>query len=349
MQPQTYHPIFETTRGEMVESRHFGALAVVTPDGRLNASLGDADAVTFTRSCAKPFQALPFVAAGGPAHFGLEPEELALICASHSGTAAHVETAERIQSKTGVKLADLQCGLHAPYDEAARRSLREQGLEPTQNHHDCSGKHTAMLAYCRMQGWPLESYLDPDHPLQQAILSALSTLTRVPANQIPLGTDGCSAPNFALPLYNLALAYARLADPQGKPPEFDDALRAISAAMSGHPEMLSGPGRFDTVLMQSYPGLLVAKGGAEGVQAVALLPGALHAGSPAMGLALKISDGDAKNRARPAVMLEALRQLGLPAADEPDPLAAFGPNLAVKNWRGLTVGEARPTFSLQFA
>ena len=347
MPPRTCQPLFETTRGETIESRHYGALAVVTPDGRLHASIGDPDLIAFTRSTAKPFQTIPFVAAGGPAHYQLEPDELALICASHSGTVAHIDVVERLQAKTGVAPDQLQCGLHPPYDKAARAELRTQGLEPSSNHHDCSGKHTGMLAFSRMQGWPLDSYLEADHPLQVAILAALSTLTRLPEDSIPLGVDGCSAPNFALPLYNLALAYARLADPQGKPPEFDPPLREIVAAMIAHPEMVSGPGRFDTALMQAYPGRVIAKGGAEGMLAAALLPGATGADSPALGLALKISDGDPNNRARPAVMLEVLRQLGLPPADDPESLAAFGPSIAIKNWRDITIGEGRPSFTLQ--
>ncbi|MEK6256345.1 MAG: asparaginase, partial [Chloroflexota bacterium] len=208
MTSSAYLPVFETTRGDTIESIHYGAIAVVNSDGELVASFGDPQTTTFTRSSAKPFQSLPFIEALGHEHFALSQEEIALICASHSGTDAHVAIAESIQGKVGIDKTQLLCGTHQPYDKAARKALLERGESPSVNHHDCSGKHSGMLAYAKMQSWPTESYIERDHPIQKAILKAVAEMSVLPEAQIKIGIDGCSAPNFAMPLYNAALAYA---------------------------------------------------------------------------------------------------------------------------------------------
>jgi L-asparaginase II len=164
---------------------------------------------------------------------------------------------------------------------------------------------------------------------------------------IELGIDGCSAPNFAVPLRNAALGFARLCDPDGLPDSRANACRTIVQAMTAHPEMIAGPDRFDTRLMQVAESRIITKGGAEGYQAIGLRPGALGAGSPALGIAIKISDGDARGRARAGVALEVLRQLGALNGAELQELAKFGPHTEIHNWRRLTVGEARPAFQLK--
>jgi L-asparaginase II len=206
-----------------------------------------------------------------------------------------------------------------------------------------------MLAFARMENLPLETYLDPGHPVQQRILEAFAGMCALEGEDVTLGTDGCSAPNFAVPLYHAALAWARLCDPtagevsSGKRAA---ACRTITAAMTGSPEMVAGPDRFDTALMLAARGRIVVKGGAEGYQAIGLLPGALGPGSPAAGIAMKIADGDPKSRARPAVALEILRQLGALDPAGLEALAAYGPTLPVYNWRRLLVGFGRPCFEI---
>ena len=324
--------------------------------------------VTFLRSSAKPFQALPFIQAGGAAAFELSAAEIALICASHSGTDEHVATVRSIQAKSGVAEADLLCGVHPPLDEATVEALRQRGEEPTPNRHNCSGKHTGMLAYARMEGWPRGSasligerltlpsgnafsptadYIDPDHPVQESILQTFAEMCDLSPEQVALGVDGCSAPNFAVPLRNTALAYARLCDPRGLSAARAAACRTITNAMTSHPEMVAGRGRFDTRLMEVGAGRIVAKGGAEGYQALGLMPGALGPASPGVGIAMKISDGDLKGRARPGVSLEVLRQLGALSPAQVQALADFGPVSPVRNWRGLIVGQARPRLDLR--
>lgn len=344
-----YLPLVELTRGEMVESIHFGALAIVDRHGSLVAWYGDSEAITFLRSTAKPFQALPFIESGGALAYQLEPAEIALICASHSGTDAHVRAVQNLQAKVGVTETDLLCGTHPPSDGPTLEAMRQRGEEPAPNRHNCSGKHTGMLASTRLHGWSKAGYIEFSHPLQEGILESFADMCDLPPSRINLGVDGCSAPNFAIPLYNAALAFARLCDPQGLPERRAAACREICSAMMTHPFMVAGPGRFDTRLMEAGAGKIVAKGGAEGYQGIGLLPGALGPGSPALGITLKVADGDLTGRARPLACLEVLRQLDALSAQQMESLAEFGPHLQRRNWREIEIGQIRPAFQLHKA
>jgi len=343
-----YEPIYEVTRGRIVESIHFGAIAVVDACGQLIAQYGDPQAVTYLRSTAKPFQALPFTQSEGPRVYDLSPRELALMCASHSGTDEHVAVVRGMQAKTGVAEADLLCGVHPLSYEPTVEAMRRRGEAVTPNRHNCSGKHTGMLAFARLRGLPKEDYVNPSHPIQQEILGTFAEMCDLPVEQVEIGIDGCSAPNFAVPLYNAALAYARLSDPESgsvEPPGRRAACHAIVDAMTAHPDMVGGPDSFDTDLMQAAGGRVLAKAGAEGFQGVALRPGTLGLGSPGVGIAIKVSDGDARDRARPALVLEIMRQLGILESTRTR-LAEYGPAVPVQNWRKLEVGRARPCFEL---
>jgi L-asparaginase II len=349
----TPEPLFEVTRGEIVESVHYGSIAVVDSHGKLITSYGDPQAVAFLRSSAKPFQVLPFVEGGGVEYYGFTPRELSIACASHEGSDLHVQTVEGIQKKIGVDETSLQCGVHMPGDVNAFKSLIVNNRQPTPNRNNCSGKHTAMLAYARMRSLPLENYLDLNHPIQQDILASFAAMSQLPAEAIMLGTDGCSAPNFAIPLYNAALAMARLCDPRELSAERASACRKITSAMTAYPEMVSAHGEFDEQLMRVGDGKIVCKRGAEGYQIIGLLPHVLGPDSPGLGIALKVSDGDASRtaldlthstRVRPAVALEVLRQLGALSSDQQQGLAAFGPVKPIHNHRGIITGQSRPVF-----
>jgi len=345
------------TRGDLVESIHYGCIAVVDSNGKLIASYGDPQTVAFLRSSAKPFQALPFVERGGVEHFNLTPRELSISCASHEGSDLHVQTIKGIQEKVGVQESHLQCGVHLPGDVEAFKSLVLNNRQPTAHQNNCSGKHTAMLAHARMRGLPLENYLDLHHPIQQEILATFAEMCLIPLNEVELGTDGCSAPNFAVPLSSAALAMARLCDPRELPKgeARASACRKITSAMTMHPEMVSGYGEFDEQLMRAGAGKIVCKRGAEGYQLIGLLPGALGSDSPGIGIALKVSDGDAARmapdlthspRVRPAVALEILHQLGALSSEQEQALAAFGPVNPIKNHRGIVTGQSRSVFEL---
>src|SRR6185295_18927644 len=188
----TAQPLFEVTRGNIVESIHYGSIAVVDSNGKLISSYGDPKAVAFLRSSAKPFQALPFVERGGGEYFGFTPRELAISCASHEGSDLHVQTVEGIQKKIGVEESILQCGVHMPGDVEAFKSLIVNNKQPTPNQNNCSGKHSAMLAHAKMRELPLENYLDRNHPVQQDILATFAEMCQLQANEVELGTDGCS-------------------------------------------------------------------------------------------------------------------------------------------------------------
>lgn len=347
--PPAYEPLFELTRGKIIESQHFGAFAVVDSNGRLLASGGDPHLVTYLRSTAKPFQALPFIERGGDTLYHLTPKEVALMCASHSGTPEHVETVKAMQSKIGVTPNDLLCGFHYPYHQPTADSMKARGEQPTPYCHNCSGKHTGMLAHAKMRGLPTDNYIALEHPIQQSILQTFAEMCSLAPETVELGIDGCSAPNFATPLYNAALGYARLCDPRGLPTQRAAACQRITAAMTQHPDMVGGPQRFDTTLMTVGRGRIIAKGGAEGYQGLGLLPGALAPNSPGIGIALKISDGDSSGRARHGAALEILRLLGAISEDELSQMADFGPRKTLRNFRGLVVGESRPNFTIQDA
>lgn len=342
-----YTPVFELTRGRIVESIHFGAVAVVDSHGKMLASLGDPSMVTFLRSSAKPFQAMPFIERRGHEKFGFTAREISLTCASHSGTDDHVETLKSMQAKIGVGVDDLMCGMHYPIDEATSDAMKVRGELPTPYRHNCSGKHTGMLAHARLRGEPTENYIDLHHPIQESILQTFAEMCSLPNEKVELGIDGCSAPNFAVPLYNAALAYARLCDPFELSPERAMACQTITSAMMAHPDMIGGPNRFDTVLMEVGNGQIVSKGGAEGYQSIGILPGAAWPNSPGIGIAIKISDGDPTDRARQAVTIEILRKLGALDENQLQKLAIFGPENKITNFRKITVGISRPGFDLQ--
>ncbi len=339
-------PLTEYTRGPIVESMQIGAAAVVDNHNNLVASLGDPHTVAFLRSSSKPFQALPLIESGGPQAFDLTDQEIALMCASHTGTDKHIGVLKALQPRIGIGPEDLLCGVHDPEDKASAEAMLMRGEEPTPLHQNCSGKHTGMLAYTRLHNLPKEDYINPEHPLQKIILNTVAEMMDMPVDDVILGTDGCSAPVFAVPLTNAALAFARLCDPAGLPEERAAALRRIARAMPAYPDMVAGPGCFDTVLMETFAGQIVCKRGAEGYQAIGLMPGLLGPDSPALGITIKIADGDLTGRARSLVSLEILRQLGVPfTAAQKESLAGFDAR-PVQNWRKLEVGQMRTCFQL---
>ena len=351
-----YLPIFVLLRGKIVESIHYGAIAVVDVYGNLVANYGDPDVVTFLRSTAKPFQALPFLEHGGEDLYHLSLREIAIMCASHSGTDEHVSVVQGFQKKTGVVETDLLCGVHEPMHKPTAEALHESGEQFTSNRHNCSGKHTGMLAFVNQRKRSGESsadsllYIDPLHPIQQAILQTFAEMCNLPIDHVEVGIDGCSAPNFAVPLRNTALAFARLCDPETggvMPAERAAACRRITLAMTENPDIVGGPGRFDTRLMETGRGRIVSKGGAEGFHGIGLMPGTLGPASPAVGIALKISDGDHRKTVIDAVTLEALQQLGVLTEGEVNSLSEFGPHFNIFNWRQVVVGDAHPAFALQ--
>lgn len=329
----------EVTRGSHTESVHWGAVAVVNLRGELLYQAGDPEWVSFTRSALKPLQAIPLVHGGGLEQFGFTLQHTALLCASHSGEPIHVAAVQAMLDLAGCREADLQCGCHVPiYQVLQGGAAVAAGACISQLSNNCSGKHAGFLAYCMQHGLPIHDYLDPDHPLQQRVRQTVAHFCGIDETALVPGTDGCSAPNYALRLSRLAYAYARLA--QGAADQaYGDSLGKLCRAMIAHPEMVSGNGRFDLALAQASDGDWIAKGGAEGVQAIGIR-------SAGLGVAIKVADGNA--RAVAPVAIAVLTQLGLLTQRAAARLAAWSVPV-LTNLRGLPTGEVRACVKLSKA
>jgi L-asparaginase II len=339
--------LVEVRRGPIVESRHRGHIAAVDGEGRAIASLGEPETVTYLRSSAKAFQAVPLVTSGAADRFGLNEAELAIACGSHSGEDLHARVVAGMLEKIGLDESFLKCGVHDPFDRATAERLRRLRESPGLLRNNCSGKHTGMLVLSRHLGAPPEAYDDPDGPVQQSILRTVAQFSGVPESEIAVGTDGCGVPVFGVAVSTMALMYARLVAP---PPDFDaetrNACARLVAAMSAYPELVGGTvERFDTEVMRAGRGLIVSKIGAEGVYTAGVLP--CERWPKGLGLAFKIEDGEDR-RARSTIAIESLRQLSVLDEDAQKSLAPYA-NFPVLNHRGEIVGQIRASFSLERA
>ena len=339
-------PVLELTRGALVESVHYGSVAVVNSNGDLIAYYGDPYNVSFMRSSAKPLQALAFIEREGHKRFAFSPKQIALMCASHSGTESHVAEVRNMLQKIDAGEKDLLCGAHPPIHEPTMIAMKCRGEESTPIHNNCSGKHAGMLALAQLIGATFKDYIQPDHPVQRLILKTISEMAKIKAEDIALGIDGCSVPTFAMPLYNAAYAFANLCDPNHLPESRAQACYTITDAMYNHPNMVGGPDRFDTNFMLASPEKAVSKMGAEGYMCLGLPPNEQKNRPNGIGIAIKIADGDSKGRARPVVALETLRQLGWLSEETQAKISKYGPETDILNRRNLIIGKMRPSFTL---
>ena len=355
-EPRQSPVLVEFQRGgaDRVETRHRGAVAVVDCGGQLLWHAGDPGQAYALRSTAKPFQLLPLLLDG--LHLGsgdaapLTPADLAVMMSSHNGERMHTERIAALLSHFGLAQTALQCGVEPPALRADREELLRSNRKATSLHCNCSGKHTNMIAVCHRHGWPLESYLDPDHPLQIRIRDILATLTGLPSTALARSIDGCSLPTYWLSLETLARLFAYIAEPGAAPPvegrDVAAELTTLRTAGMQHPQLIAGSGRLDTLLMQALDGRIFAKTGAAGLYAVALPAGPRV--PTGLGIAVKIEDGDPKSRIRASVIVEVLRQLGVAKHEDTDLWNAFEEiaRPAEQNYRGLEVGSYRPVFRL---
>lgn len=326
--------LVEVRRGSIVEGRHHGAIAVADADGRLIASAGDPQLVTYLRSAAKPFQALPIVTSGAADRFAFTDEELALAAASHSGEPTHQLAVRTLLAKLGLDQGALRCGIMPPIDRETAIRIGAGLLAPSPLQCDCSGKHSGMLAVCLQRGWPLDRYEEPAHPLQREIAGVMSAFLALPPEAIGTGTDGCGVPTFAAPLVNIARAWATLSAP---PEPYRTATTRVLDAMGAAPYMVAGRGRLCTDLMNLAAPAVIAKVGAEGVFCMALRERGL-------GVAIKVEDGSM--RALPGIAASTLRQLGVWGDPDTARLLALH-NPEIRNHTDTLVGEIRPVFTLQ--
>lgn len=282
-------PVAHLIRGGMIEGIHYGSVVVLDADGQVQLQIGDIEAAFYPRSAIKPVQAVAMVRAGLP----LDGELLSLAAASHSGEERHLAGARRILELAGLTESDLRNVPDLPFDPAVRDVWVREGRAPSRLAQNCSGKHAAMLYVSKLNGWSLDDYLDPAHPLQQAIAEIVEDLTGQRIARVTV--DGCGAPLFSISLHGLARAVARVTTAAPGTPE-----ARVADAMREFAEMASGAGRDVAALMRAVPGLL-AKDGFEGVQVAALPDG--------RAVAVKVSDG--ANRARVPVAAAALVRAGV--------------------------------------
>ncbi|MBV8653624.1 MAG: asparaginase [Alphaproteobacteria bacterium] len=328
--------LVEVLRGDLVESRHRGAVAVVDAAGKVVMSWGDIERPVFARSAIKPLQALPLVESGAADRYGARARELALACASHHGEVSHTEAVAAWLGRAGLAADDLECGAHLPNDTPSAHALLRAGNKPSALHNNCSGKHTGFLTTARHLGEATRGYIAADHPVQRRVTQALQEMCGVDLARAPHGTDGCGIPVLGIPLAAMARGMARMADPKGLPAERTEAARRLLDAMREFPVMVDGTGGFPTVLMQVAGTKLRLKPGAEGVFCGAL-PGLGY------GVALKIEDG--AGRAAEVAMGGVLERLGLFSDDERAKLDLLL-RPVIKNIAGRAVGAMRPSAAL---
>lgn len=324
---ETANPVLvEVLRGKAVESRHAGAVAIADADGRLVMALGDVARPVFPRSAVKALQAIPLVESGAADAFGLDENELAVACASHSGDRVHIETVRNLLAKAGLDESYLACGAHWPVNDKAMRALIRDAYRPQAIHNNCSGKHAGMLAACMHLGFDPCGYERPDHQIQVLIKGIISDACGFPLERDGMGVDGCSVPTWPLPLAALARGFARLGTGAGFAPRRAEAVRRLREACFAYPVLVAGEGRFDTIAMRTLAPELFVKGGAEGVHCAALP-------ELGLGIALKIDDGGKRGTER--ALAEVL------AALLPNARRALADQLEgeIFNWRGLVVGR----------
>ena len=338
--------LVEVTRGPIVESTHFGIVAVADVDGELAAWAGNPGVVTFYRSSSKPIQAIPLVESGAADHFGFTDKEIAVMCGSHGGEDQHVETVMGILEKIGVGSDALACGTHVPLSKEAARKLRERNEAPTVLRNNCSGKHSGMLALARFYGWPVGGYENPMHPVQATLLEVVAQFAGLNPDQVAIGTDGCGVCTFGISVHRMAQSFARLAEPNFWPEPRRSAVARIKQAMISFPEMVGySYGNIDTDIMRVGGGTVISKRGAEGVYCAGRTATAQNG---AFGLALKILDGDVDGRARNPAIMESMRQAGFLDENELNKLESYWME-EVRNRPGDVVGMIRPAFTLSTA
>lgn len=332
--------LVEVTRGAVVESRHRGSIAVVDVTGKTALQWGDTQVRVLPRSAIKAIQALPLVESGAADRWSVSPAELALACASHNAEPRHIAAVRGWLERMGLGEGDLECRAHWPrHHQETLHALVRAGQTPGPAHNNCSGKHTGMLATALHLGEPLQGYVSPVHGVQQRILGTLEALCGLDLGDAPRGTDGCSVPTWAIPLNNLALAFARFgATDDFLPRERAAAATRIRKAVAAYPEMVAGSGRYCTAMMAAAGEAIFVKTGAEGVFCAAL---------PEFGLGIALKCDDGAPRASQMMMTAVLRRIGAlddGLADRLDALVT----VPIENCNGNPVGEVRPSNEMGF-
>ena len=293
-------PLAHTTRGNGIESVHYGSIVVTDNRGNILYYAGDPEVVTFTRSSAKPIQAIPVFESGAVDRFGFTVSGQAILCGSHNGSERHVAQVKENLDKIGLDESYLKCGVHPPSEYRIKGILprRDEVFSPLQ--HNCSGKHSGQLALTLQMGCDLARYLEFDYDVQQKVFKTVCEVYEMNPSEVKIGIDGCSLPNFSMPLRNMALAFANIITGKTSVSGRKEVFGRIVHAIQTYPYMISGEGRFDLALMEALPGKIICKVGGEAVECVGI-------SERGWGLAAKISDGN--TRALYPAVIEVLRQL----------------------------------------
>lgn len=329
--------LVNVTRGPLVESIHRGDIAVVDSKGKLLYSTGDPYKVTYMRSAAKPIQTLNVIISGAADKFNLNDKELAIMCASHYGEDFHRKVIEGIMKKIGLPICNLLCGATLSLSTEYTKELlwNHAKLNPTNT--DCSGKHAGMLAVSLLKGYSVNDYNLETHPVQKELKKMTSEICEIEEEKISIGTDGCTVPVYGIPLYNMALGFAKIANPDGLSDKYKIACRRIFKAMNDWPEMIAGTDGFCTELIKNSHGKLIGKLGAEGVYCIGVK-------GMDLGIALKIEDGSYR-AVWPAVM-KCLEELKILEDSELNALDRFRKGKNLNNIK-VQVGEVKSVFNLK--
>ncbi|MDI3299525.1 MAG: asparaginase [Bacillota bacterium] len=322
----------EVWRGEGVESLHRGHGAVVSAGGELLYELGEPAFASSMRSAAKPFQAMVVLESGAGDEFAISDLELAVIAGSHGGLRSQVALVEGLLGRLHLDRSALVCGPRPPLDAGARRELALAGESPSELHHTCSGKHAGMLAAALALGAPASGYAEADHPVQRRARRLLAEVAGVEEARLGAGVDGCGVPTWYLPLERMAYAYARLARPQELPEAHRASAARVARAMLTHPEMVAGPGEFDTALIQASEGRILSKTGAEGLLCLAI---------PERGWGMALKEEDGERRALYPAALALLEQLDLLGGRALRELERWR-HPVLRDSRGKPLSEVRP-------
>jgi len=293
--------------GEIVDLHHYGHIVVADVNGKILWQLGDPNRITYSRSSAKPMQAIPVVESGALDVYGITEKELAVMCASHNSEGFHAEAVLSILKKAGLDENYLQCGTHYPLAVHMENKFRAEGIVPKTVHSNCSGKHSGMLVTAKVLNESLDDYYLPSHPLQKRITDTIAEICEYPADKIVIGCDGCGVPVHAMPLYKFAQGYAKMSKPETLAGERENTVRRITSAMTDYPEMIAGTTSFDTELMQAFGDRLFSKNGASAFYAIGLK-------GKGLGIVMKMEDGN--SNIIPLAVLETLVQIGEITADE---------------------------------
>ena len=323
--------LVEIHRAGVLESFHRGAVCIVDEQNRVVFSAGNINQVCYPRSAMKLLQVLPLLQLGGMEKFGFTLEEIAVMCGSHNAEADHLRVVQSILHKIGLTAEHLNCGPQYPTDKKEANGLIKAGIKPQHIHNNCSGKHAGMLALCVLNNWPIQDYINPQHPAQQLILNYCAKFYEYPKSKMITALDGCSAPIFSVPVIHQAMAYKNLVAPAMFEQKLQDACNLVVEAISKFPFMVAGSKRYCTDMMKITAPSIIGKTGAEGIFCMGFT-------QQKWGVCIKIDDG--KMLPQYNIAQAIVEAAGLFTPEQLQPLHHYQTS-ELKNFNQLVTGEIK--------